>query len=297
MSLNPFDEFDEKEQWIIFIIGGVIGVLVSIAGVLGARDSGWGVALIGISIGLTISAIGYAAALFHKKLSILAKNIDLQISKNDSDKKQIAEHLENIIEFAKDDAMKKKVRKILCGAVQLLELKGIEEKNLRAQVLDSLMKREWKKSIAVSAYGSPMEWIDPYWFTYLSLQIGRAAELKQKGIVAKRYFIYDKNIVEDHIDELKLLVESHDNYILPFLFYKGEIIRKLRDGSIDPIIMLPDFNFIEYNNGDKKILWRNPRNQGEVEIAARLEEGMIIDLVMALEQVESELDRKGVLTN
>lgn len=283
--MNPFGEFEEKEQWIIFFIS----VIVAIFSACGSfHTAGW---WFSIAIALTIGGVGYVTALLHRKLSILSKNINLQIRKADEERQQIATALEIIIDFAKQDTMKKKVRKSLNGIVKILTLKGIEDRHLRTCILSALMSKDWKKVISVSTYSLPGEWMDPYWFSYLTLQIARAAELKHQNMLAKRYFIYKKKIAEDYLEELSLLIESHKDYVKPFLYFTENIEQDLAKQNLELI----DFTFIEYDHSHRLILWRNPRNAGEVEEVPIEKVKSVTKLICFLEGKEKSSDKKDIL--
>lgn len=288
---NPFSEFEQKEQWIIFLISVLIALLL-----LFGTQSNLGI-IISAVIAITISLVGYITALLHIKLNILAKRIDLQISKTDEDSKSIAINLEHLIDMAQGNVTDKKmVRKHLDNIVQNLTDKGIEDNDLRNTVLNYLNNKEWTKAVSISCFGLPGDWTDPYWFSYLCLQIGRAAELKNKGdnkFSAKRYFIYNKKVVEDYKTELKLLIEAHGKYVEPFLFYTDDINKKLMNSSVELI----DLTFIE-DKVDNLVLWRDPNKNGQVEKITGKEEpdriatfNKILDI---LQQHEKE-DKKHVL--
>lgn len=283
--MSPFKDFEEKEQWIIFLASVLIGIL------LGVGSGFKGLSLISIGIGLICCAVGYTAALMHRKLSVLAKHIDLQIRKADKDTQQIAANLEFLIELSKQEGEKQTVRKNLNGIIQILSTKGLEDRRLRSLVLESLMRKEWKNAISVSAYGSPAEWMDPYWFSYLTLQIARSAELKSKGVTARRYFIYKKELIEEYREDLALLFEAHASYMEAFLYYAEDIEKDLRKEGIK----LVDFTFIEYYNGSKMILWRNPDKQGKVEQITNLAEIKPIEDLMNFLKKRERFNVKGAL--
>jgi len=279
-----FQEFNEKEQWIIFFCGVLLALLTAIAVYCKPLYS--------ISMGITIGVLGYYAALLHRKLSILATNIDLQIRKADREKQQIARALEKLINMAQQKDMKRKVRNSLVSVVGFLTEKGIEDKTIRHRVLEALMGKPWKKTVSVSTYGLPGAWMDPYWFSYLSLQIGRAAELKGNSVKAKRYFIYKKKLVTDYSKELSLLIEAHSNYVQPFLFFAEDIGRELNGTELT----LRDFTYIEYNDGKDTIVWRNPENNGEVEeVTNGAKKQIFIDLMKLLEEKETSLNMIGIV--
>jgi len=289
----PFEEFEEKEQWIIFLVSIIVAILTSI-GSFSKLGS-----LLALTFGLVIGAVGYSTALLHRKLSILVTRINLQIRKADEDSRGIAEVLEDIIDLAKQDKMKKIVRKSLNGVKQILTAKGLEEGILRARVLEVLLRKRWKKVVSVSSYGLPGEWMDPYWFSYLCLQIGRAAELGVDKVIAKRFFIYPKKIVEQYKDELALLCESHSHYIKPFLHFAENVKDRLNSLGHKEVPVV-DFTFIEYYDDCDKatketIIWRNPCKNGEVEEATGSEAQLIRTLMGFLEQNENNLDTKGIL--
>jgi hypothetical protein len=279
---NPFGEFEEKEQWIIFLASVIVGILTSI----GAKK-GLGL-LLSIALGLVISLVGYASALLHRKLSSLADRIDLQIRKADKERQQIAEILEEIIMWAKDDSMISKIRKSLNGVKQILTLKGIEEGIVRNTLLTPLMQSEWNKVISTSMYSLPGEWMDPYWFSFLTLQIARAAELKHKNPIAKRYFIYERDVVRDYKDEIKLLIEAHNNYIRPFLYFAEDIKNKN--------VTLLDFLYIQLCDNSEIFFLRNFEKSGEVEeVKDDITKGNLKQFMDFLNTQETSLDRKGAL--
>jgi len=297
---NPFEDFEEKAQWIMFVCGLSLGFLCFVLSILivvpvylkiGILHS-VAIGLGGFLTGGVLAVVGYAGAMLHVKLSVLANNIDLQLRKADKEKQQIAAALETIIALSKQDELLKRIRKSLNGVVQILSAKGLEDRNLRWRVLHALTDKLWRKSICVSSYGLPGDWMDPYWFSYLSLQIGRAAELKQHNVRAKRYFIYEKKVVEDYIDELAVLVEAHDDYVQPFLYFRKEIEGKLKDKGLS----VTDFTYIEYDDNDEIILWRDPEEKGEVEEITDERKPLIKELMKVLESEEKNLDRKGILT-
>jgi hypothetical protein len=71
--------------------------------------------------------------------------------------------------------------------------------------------------------------MDPYWFSYLSLQIARSAELFNKSNRSKRYFIYPESIIHEYRRELKSLVEAHNGYVIPYLYYAENVESELEN--------------------------------------------------------------------
>lgn len=278
-----FADFDEWEDLAIFGLSLAIGTLVTISSFPKAGSAS-------IAIGLTIVGVGFYAALLRKKLSILAKNIDLQIRKADADRQSIAQSLEVLIELAKQDIMKTRVKKGLSTILQILETKGLDDMDLRLSVMSFLKKNDWVKSISISAFGLPGQWMDPYWFSYLTVQIARAAEIMSDDVIAKRYFIYNKDLVHEYLDELKLLCDAHDKYVEPFIYYEEDTEEILKKAGL-PVI---DITFLESRDARRLVLWRNPELDGAVQVADSEKEEMIVRILDILEKEEENLDKKGL---
>ncbi len=103
---------------ILMIILGIIIALIPVAKCIynGTGGDIWTAAMLSLSI----ATLGFIFSMFHFKLRILEKRVNLQISKEGSEKKEIAYQIEGIIEKALNVKLQSKVKKSLQTTNQIL---------------------------------------------------------------------------------------------------------------------------------------------------------------------------------
>lgn len=270
-----FKQLSEKVELLILLLSTIIGLLFATVYAFAKTGSRTQEIIVGVAIVIFWVVIGIIWSALKKTLEKISNRVNLWVT----DRHEIAKQLEKLVKLL-DKAELIDASITLNGAEQVLQYKGLSRDELRT-VMNALKK--CKKFRGIAVYG-PGEWMDPLWFAYL---IAQAALLRKDAMDVKRFFIYERNVIETPGwgERLGAIVDAIQNAFPTYLCKAEDIETSIREktGLKDffnelyktynakqewkgsSLLPLLDIIYIETQDDKKNMWWRNPGKEGRPE--------------------------------